>query len=145
MLIALWMIKVTEVDVADELDWFAYRNLFFPSTLRKLLLRSLLAHSQRTFTTLFESFLEVQNEVSVLAVGFQMRQILVVVERDALVEPECDEYGMADLEADILCWEVVFKPIYVVLDLDHLCLHLLVRLVRIVLIYNYLGLSLVNV
>jgi len=45
----------------------------------------------------------VQNEVSVLAVGFQMRQILVVVERDALVEPECDEYGMADLEADVLC------------------------------------------
>ena len=74
-----------------------------------------------------------------------MRQILVVVELDALVEPERDKYGMADLEADILCREVVFKSIYVVFNLDDFCAHLLVRLERIVLISSYLELGLANV
>jgi len=83
MLVALLIITVTEVDVTEELDRFANRTLLFPSTLRILLL----ARRQCRFTVLLESFLEVKNEVSVLAVGLQMRQILIVVERDTLVEP----------------------------------------------------------
>ena len=42
------------------------------------------------------------------------------------MEPQRNKYGMSDLKADVLCREVVFKPIYVVINLDDLCQHLLV-------------------
>jgi len=52
---------------------------------------------------------------------------------------------MADLEANVLCREVVFKPIYVVFNLDFFSEHLLVQLVRVVVISGYPELGLADV